>query len=99
MASAGRMPPKPNTLSAGRLITPITSPDSTMTLSRTLVNKPKYAFRSPGVHSLGAGDPPRSVFADVLTDIPPWFHGVQTLRDVQGLLSYQLAMHNSLIFP
>src|SRR5438477_4586175 len=57
---------RPYTYWLGSWITPLTNPVSTMTLSKTLVNNPKYAFRSPVVHSRGAAPPPRMVSADVL---------------------------------
>ncbi len=46
MPSAGRM--RPNTVSAGSCTTPRHRPVRTMTLSRTLVNRPKKPFQSPG---------------------------------------------------
>src|SRR6266852_4740587 len=49
MPRAGRMRPK--TMSLGILTTPSDSPVRTMTLSATLVKKPKKAFQSPGTHS------------------------------------------------
>src|SRR5579883_3232969 len=48
MPSAGRMRPK--TMSPGSLMTPRHRPVSTMTLSTTLVNRPKNPFQSPGTH-------------------------------------------------
>src|SRR5437667_2657654 len=58
---------RPYTYWLGSWITPLTNPVSTMTLSKTLVNNPKYAFKSPAVHSRGAVPPPRMVSADMLT--------------------------------
>src|SRR6266478_5222679 len=49
MPRAGRMRPK--TMSLGIFTTPRDSPVRTMTLSATLVKKPKKAFQSPGTHS------------------------------------------------
>src|SRR5262249_13633654 len=48
MARAGRM--RPNTMSPGILTTPRVRPVSTITLSTTLVKRPKKAFQSPGTH-------------------------------------------------
>src|SRR5664279_485964 len=48
MPSAGKMREK--TISGGSLTTPKLKPESTMTLSRTLVNRPKKPFQSPGTH-------------------------------------------------
>src|SRR5215470_1598494 len=48
MARAGRM--RPNTMSPGILTTPKVRPVSTITLSTTLVKRPKKAFQSPGTH-------------------------------------------------
>src|SRR5262245_57738453 len=39
---------------SGILTTPRHSPVSTMTLSATLVNRPKHPFQSPGTHQRGA---------------------------------------------
>src|SRR5664279_1215225 len=50
MPRAGRMREK--TISGGSLTTPKLKPDSTMTLSRTLVNRPKKPFQSPGTQGL-----------------------------------------------
>src|ERR1035438_4852256 len=50
--SAGRM--RENTISGGSFTTPKLRPESTMTLSRTLVNRPKKPFQSPGTHGLTA---------------------------------------------
>src|SRR6266508_2735532 len=47
-ARAGRIRPK--TMSPGSLTTPKLRPVSTMTLSTTLVKRPKNAFQSPGTH-------------------------------------------------
>jgi len=52
MPSAGRMRPK--TMSFGIFTTPSASPDKTMTLSKTFVNKPKKPFQSPDTHHRGA---------------------------------------------
>src|SRR4051794_29197484 len=52
MPSAGRM--RPNTVSAGGCTTPRHRPVSTMTWSRTLVNRPKKPFQSPGTHRRAA---------------------------------------------
>src|SRR5262249_37671549 len=48
MARAGRI--RPNTMSPGILTTPRVRPVSTITLSTTLVKRPKNAFQSPGTH-------------------------------------------------
>src|SRR5579863_10384036 len=52
MPSAGRM--RPNTMSSGILTTPRHSPVNTITLSATLVKRPKKPFQSPGTHQLGS---------------------------------------------
>src|SRR5664279_3267566 len=52
MPSAGKMREK--TISGGSLTTPRLRPESTMTLSRTLVNRPKKPFQSPETQGLTA---------------------------------------------
>src|SRR5262249_15629949 len=44
---------RPNTTSSGSFTTPRHSPVNTMTLSATLVNRPKKPFQSPGTHQDG----------------------------------------------
>src|SRR4051812_25753952 len=46
---------RPNTMSSGSLTTPRHSPVITMTLSSTLVKRPKNPFQSPGTHQRGPG--------------------------------------------
>ena len=69
MPSAGRMRPK--TMSSGSLTTPSTSPVSTITFSRTLVNRPKKAFQSPGTHSGGSARDRRAVAPLIMADVLP----------------------------
>src|ERR1043165_5940139 len=45
---------RPNTTESGIFSTKRSSPVSTSRLTRMLVPKPKNAFQSPGVHSLGS---------------------------------------------
>src|SRR5580704_13136858 len=54
MPSAGSTRPK--TISSGILTTPRQNPVRTMTLSATLVNRPKNPFQSPGTHQSGLYD-------------------------------------------
>src|SRR5665811_83798 len=48
---------RPNTVSGGSFTTPKHSPDRTMTFKRTLVNRPKNPFQSPGTQSFISGSP------------------------------------------
>src|SRR5215472_12404634 len=51
MPSAGST--RPNTMSSGSFTTPRQRPVSTITLSATLVKRPKKPFQSPATHQVG----------------------------------------------
>src|SRR5437899_1891075 len=64
---------------SGSWTTPMTSPVSTSTFSKTFVNRPKNAFQSPGTHRATARGPRFAALAIMMS--PPSCHCLNRLRE------------------